>query len=192
MNLLAFFQVQMSVDDIEFFIECEDDDEDYNGKYAVSNFGNVKNLKTGQILKQSEDKGGYLKVGFYGNNKARPRSVHRLIAKAWILNPSPNEKKLVDHIDRNKQNNSISNLRWVNDQESNLNRDVVEFAKHYWIIHSRTQQRQKKWSVCWRQEGKKKSKFFLTKEEAIAFAKENLEGKSFLQPIDEPKLKPKV
>lgn len=38
--------------------------------------------------------------------------IHRAIAIAFI--PNPDDKKYVDHIDRNRQNNSIDNLRWVN------------------------------------------------------------------------------
>ena len=41
---------------------------------------------------------------------------HRLIAETLIENP--NNLKEVDHIDGNKQNNSITNLRWVNRKEN--------------------------------------------------------------------------
>ena len=43
-------------------------------------------------------------------------SVHKLVAETFISNP--NNYTEVDHIDRNKQNNKVSNLRWVTHQEN--------------------------------------------------------------------------
>lgn len=171
--------------DIEFFIECEE--KGFEGLYAVSREGKVMSLKNGKILKQSVGTHGYLCVNFYNKIKVANRTVHRLIAKAWISNP---ENKLeVDHIDRNKLNNSIENLRWVSHQENNLNKDCVEFAKHYRISNSKTYPHPSKWVVQWCENDKYKRKSFLTNKEAIAFAKENLEGQDFLQPLTH---KPKV
>ena len=39
--------------------------------------------------------------------------VHRFVAKTWVLNPRPDIFTVVDHIDRNPQNNDCTNLRWV-------------------------------------------------------------------------------
>lgn len=56
---------------------------------------------------------------FIGYNYQR-FSVHRLVAETFI--PNPENKPEVDHIDRNPNNNSVSNLRWVTVQENNNNR----------------------------------------------------------------------
>lgn len=66
------------------------------------------NLETGKVLKNSIDCNGYYYVNLGRGNMRR---VHRLIAQAFI----PNQLNLpqVDHVDENKGNNDVSNLRWV-------------------------------------------------------------------------------
>lgn len=76
--------------------------------YAVSNFGNVKNIKTQKILKQTTDAYGYLTVGLYNNGKQKIKKVHRLVAMMFLHDYS--EALQVNHMDDNKKNNNISNL----------------------------------------------------------------------------------
>ena len=46
--------------------------------------------------------------------------IHKLVAEHF-LSPKPTEKHEIDHIDRNKKNNHISNLRWATRSEQNIN-----------------------------------------------------------------------
>ena len=46
--------------------------------------------------------------------------IHRIVATAFL--PNPDKKPIVDHIDNNRKNNSINNLRWVTSQERCMNR----------------------------------------------------------------------
>lgn len=62
------------------------------------------------------DAGGYLRVGY----NYKTYSVHRLVAETFLENPEM--KKYIDHIDRDKANNDVSNLRWVTAQENLYNR----------------------------------------------------------------------
>ncbi len=170
--------------EVEFFFECEDDD--YQGLYAISERGNVLNLRNGTILKPSVDTNGYLQVNIYGKSKKTTRLVHRLLAKAFI--PNPDDKTDVDHIDRNKQNNALSNLRWATRQENNLNKDCVEFSKKYSVSYRSSLSMTRKWRVEWRQDNRVRTRHFMTEKEARKFALENLEGKPFLQPLNKPKV----
>lgn len=84
--------------------------------YAVSEAGVVTNLKTGRVLKHSLNENGYLYASLWKNNKAAPRSVHRLVATAYI--PNPESKPFVNHIDANRTNPHKDNLEWCTQAEN--------------------------------------------------------------------------
>ncbi len=90
--------------------------------YEVSNLGNVRNIKTGRILKGSVNNHGYLIVGLFKNNKRKNKKIHRLIAEAFIENPE--NKPFVDHNDGNKTNNNINNIRFATVSENGQNAKI--------------------------------------------------------------------
>lgn len=86
--------------------------------YSVSDCGQVRNDVTGEMKRPTLNKrNGYLCVDLYRENKRTKRTVHRLVAEAFILNPD--KKKTVDHIDGVRTNNKVSNLRWATFSENN-------------------------------------------------------------------------
>ncbi len=89
-------------------------------RYDVSNFGLVRNRRTGRLMKAGDNGAGYLIVWLYKNKKRYAKSVHRLVCEAFIDNP--NNYECCDHIDRCKTNNHVSNLRWVTHSMNNKNR----------------------------------------------------------------------
>lgn len=95
----------------------------YEGYYQVSNLGRVKSLdrlvnsknnskrlSKGYLLKQVQDKYGYLKVCLSIKHKHKSKFVHRLVAEAFIENPD--NLPVINHKDENPSNNNVSNLEW--------------------------------------------------------------------------------
>jgi len=83
---------------------------DYEELYEVSTLGNVRNIKTNRVLIPNFD-GYYYNVNLSKNGKQRTIRIHRLVAIAFLENP--NEYKCIDHINLNKLDNRVDNLRWV-------------------------------------------------------------------------------
>lgn len=93
----------------------------YEDLYEVSNCGHVKSLSRyvnnngtkimhkSRILKPSI-RHGYLCVVLRKNDTSKSFSVHRLVAQAFISNPS--HYPVINHKDENRQNNNASNLEW--------------------------------------------------------------------------------
>ena len=87
--------------------------------YAISDCGNIKNIKTEQYIKQYVRKDGYMQVSLWSCGKGHSFKVHRLVA-LYFLENNDVTKTYVNHIDGNKTNNNISNLEWVTPSENNF------------------------------------------------------------------------
>ena len=88
-------------------------------EYLVSEMGEVKSLRSKKDLKPNEDKCGYLYYVLSVNGKRKTVKAHRLVALAFI--PNPENKPSIDHIDGDRKNNSVKNLRWVTNKENTNN-----------------------------------------------------------------------
>ena len=108
------------------------DIEGYEGLYQVSNLSRVRALEkvvicsTGRkcvlkehILIQNSSFYGYKGVDLTKNGKRKKFLIHRLVAKAFI--PNPENKPEIDHINTNRSDNRIENLRWVTSSENMRN-----------------------------------------------------------------------
>ena len=102
----------------------------YEGYYEVSHIGNVRSLERVAITKNGHkqpikakslslcpNNRNYYIVMLSGKNAGGRRSVHRLVAEAFT--PNPENKKTVNHIDGNKQNNHVDNLEWMTYSDNN-------------------------------------------------------------------------
>ena len=115
-------------------VKCEiwKDIPKYEGLYQVSNLGRVKSIP--HIIKANKDGGtriteerikstnvgwhGYVWVSLSKKGKCKTYSVHRIVARVFIKNPSG--LKYVNHKDGNKKNNHVNNLEWCTAHENQI------------------------------------------------------------------------
>lgn len=101
----------------------------FNGLYEVSDSGEVISLSRTvngpkgpiqlkeRVLSAGKHNLGYLKVTLSDSGNKQQAFVHRLVAEAFIPNPSGLPQ--VNHKDKDKSNNSVSNLEWCDSQYNN-------------------------------------------------------------------------
>lgn len=94
----------------------------YENLYEIRVDGSVlRYYKSGNVkqLKPAQNSSGYLIVVLSKNSKTKTFLLHRLVAETFI--PNPDVLPVVDHIDEDKTNNTVSNLRWCSyKQNSNF------------------------------------------------------------------------
>lgn len=89
--------------------------------YQINEKGQIRNVITGNTIKGDINNAGYHRVGLYckGHNPAHQKIFrHRMVAQVFLENDDPENKKVVNHIDGNKSNNSIENLEWTTTLEN--------------------------------------------------------------------------
>lgn len=104
-------------------------------EYEVSNLGRVRSLyyrkktKTPnlQLLKPALGSHGYYVV----NIRQKTYCVHRLVAETFL--PNPDNLPCIDHKDRDRTNNLVSNLHWVSYSENLCNKKTKSGHHHIHI-----------------------------------------------------------
>lgn len=90
-----------------------------DGLFDVSNFGRVRELGTGKMLKIYANSKGYAVTVILG----QIRKVHTIVGTVFLCKPESSEPLQIDHIDRNRLNNEAGNLRWVTAKENRRNQN---------------------------------------------------------------------
>ena len=94
-------------------------------QYEVSNLGNVRNKNTKVVLSQEDTGNGYMCVGLQMDKGVYKKTrVHRMVAMTFLEFQRTEERNEVDHINGNKSDNSVDNLRWCTHKE-NMNNPVT-------------------------------------------------------------------
>ena len=146
----------------------------YEGEYQVSNLGRIKSLSrqvncnggykliNERILRQSLNRDGYFIINL-GKGKHKTKSIHQLVAIAFLGHAPCGLALQVNHIDGNKTNNNVSNLEIVtaryNTADAFLRRETS--SKYTGVHWKRNRQ---KWCAAIKINGKKRSLGFFKNE----------------------------
>ena len=118
----------------------------YEGLYQVSNMGRVKSLSrevcSYQACWMSKDKikkpcngvNGYLQVTLNSNGKRRTRTIHQLVAVAFLNHTPCGHKLVIDHINNDKLDNRVENLQIVTTR-FNSRKTQVNYSSQYKGVH---------------------------------------------------------
>jgi hypothetical protein len=87
----------------------------YEGLYRINRNGDVWSCRMNRLMKPTLNSIGYLRI----NLNKKQYLVHRLLALQFL--PNPNNFPMIDHIDRNSQNNNLDNLRWCSKSTNEQN-----------------------------------------------------------------------
>lgn len=112
----------------------------YEYAYQVSNLGRIKRKErrsktyntnskrshtVSEMIRKPSIKNGYPFCWLYSKDGSRKMQyVHRLVSECFLENP--NNYNYIDHIDRNRKNNNINNLRWCTQSTNLRNRANVK------------------------------------------------------------------
>jgi hypothetical protein len=99
----------------------------YEGLYVISSYGRVKNLKTNLYLNVKQRPDGYIRIGLYFKGKQTNFYLARLIYKNFI--GIENNDFQINHIDKNKLNNNLSNLELISSRENTCHRSKFNSKK---------------------------------------------------------------
>jgi len=99
----------------------------YEGLYLVSSFGRIKNLKTNLYLNVKQRSDGYIRIGLYIKGKQTYYYLARLVYKTFI--GIDNNDLQINHIDKNKLNNSLNNLELISSRENSCHRSKLNSKK---------------------------------------------------------------
>ena len=130
--------------------------------YLIYPDGRVYSKKR-KIFLKANPSGGYLTVSLSNSGDVETLLIHRLLALHYI--PNPQHKSDVDHIDRNKRNNNLSNLRWATHSENMKNVEIRKDNKSG--FKNISQRKSGSWEVSYSRY--KIRKTFKTKIDALCY-----------------------
>lgn len=92
----------------------------FENLYKINRIGEIWSCWYNKIMTPQLTQDGYLFVSLKKEGKRYKGFIHRLLALQYLENTE--NLPQIDHIDRNKQNNNLDNLRWCSQHTNRLNR----------------------------------------------------------------------
>ena len=174
-NKITEYYNNKYIDDIKDYIPLGKINEYDFSNYYINKEGIIINSKyKNRKIKKFINANGYNCVYlYYENNKKNQYPLHRLIAKCYLENGHTyfnDNNYVVNHIDKNRLNNTISNLEWITQKENTvhgcgrkiakINKDTNEIIKTYNSITEAYEELNKPWNsliskVCNGEKGRK-------------------------------------
>ena len=153
-------------------VEVWKDIPNYEGRYKVSNLGNVRsfNYNKVKLMKTPLDNYGRAVTSLRRNNKTKTYRVHILVAKAFLKHKPCGMKIVVDHINNNRLNNKLYNLQLITHRQ-NVSKDIKESTSKYTGVFFRKSTGKYVSSI--RLNGKSKHLGYFTDEKEAAQAYQN-------------------
>lgn len=105
----------------------------FDGEYSITDDGRLYSHRTEKWLKPNTDKYGYLYYVVSINSRRTTIKAHRAVALSFV--PNPDNKPTVDHINGDRKDNRMCNLRWATHREQQLNEVTKERTA---IVHATT------------------------------------------------------
>lgn len=117
----------------------------YEGKYQVSDRGNVRSMNYNRKgicknLKAAPTRGGYLAVCLSEDANSETRKVHQLEAESFLDHVPCGYKLVIEHKDRNRKNNNLTNLEIITQRQNSNKKHLKsssEFVGVSWIKKSK-------------------------------------------------------
>tara|TARA_R110000796_G_scaffold142592_1_gene259147 strand:- start:166 stop:639 length:474 start_codon:yes stop_codon:yes gene_type:complete len=140
--------------------------------YVIHSCGTILRIWKGwtKELKWCENQ-QYPYVKICKNSKHKKLYQHRILAIAFI--PNPENKPEVDHINGNKHDNRLENLRWTTHKE-NMNGFMSNRGVVVKITKGGICKNHASWIWTYRMSGKEKTKTMKSKEDLEKYRKEKL------------------
>jgi hypothetical protein len=102
-------------------------------KYLINKQGQIYSIQYKKLLTQ-QIMDGYYYLNLTNDTGKHKCRIHRLLALQYI--PTDDITLEIDHIDRNRGNNNLDNLRWVNHYDNNINKEEAKGCiyqdREYW------------------------------------------------------------
>ena len=137
----------------------------YEGLYSINREGQVWSHRKSRCLKQKQQQ-GYKQIRLSKNGCQSCYGIHRLLGLQLI--PNPSNLPEVDHINRIRWDNRLSNLRWVTHQTNAMNMSISK-ANTSGVQGVRCRKSSGLYEARWTENSKCRGKSFKTLEEATAY-----------------------